>query len=240
MANARHVEIQVFGFGNGEGIHLFDRDCTIQRRFQKIIEEAPAPALPEGIRERMQEAALVLVRHQSYLGAGTVEFIYDCDREDFYFLEMNTRIQVEHAVTEMVTGADLVRCQIEAATGQYTSARQEDITLSGHAIECRIYAERPEKKFMPSPGTLEVLKFPPNSEGLRIDTGVTPYYDPMIAKVIASGKDRAAAIERMREALMETRIEGLGNNREFLLEVLSDPDFENVRITTNYIDKLSK
>ena len=126
------------------------------------------------------------------------------------------------------------------------SPSQEDITLSGHAIECRIYAERPEKKFMPSPGTLEVLKFPPNSEGLRIDTGVTqgdkitPYYDPMIAKVIASGKDRAAAIERMREALMETRIEGLGNNREFLLEVLSDPDFENVRITTNYIDKLSK
>ncbi|WP_340149086.1 biotin carboxylase N-terminal domain-containing protein [uncultured Sneathiella sp.] len=246
VANARHVEMQVFGFGNGEGIHLFDRDCTIQRRFQKIIEEAPAPKLPDGVRERMQEAALVLVRHQKYLGAGTVEFIYDCDREEFYFLEMNTRIQVEHAVTEMVTGTDLVRCQIEAATGKYTSARQEDIRLTGHAIECRIYAERPEKKFMPSPGTLEVLAFPPNSEDLRIDTGVTqgdkitPYYDPMIAKVIASGKDRTAAIERMRKALQETRIEGLGNNREFLLEVLSDPDFENVQITTNYIDKLSK
>ncbi|MEX1036361.1 MAG: biotin carboxylase N-terminal domain-containing protein [Sneathiella sp.] len=246
VANARHVEIQVFGFGNGEGIHLFDRDCTIQRRFQKIIEEAPAPALPEGIRERMQEAALVLVRHQAYLGAGTVEFIYDCDREDFYFLEMNTRIQVEHAVTEMVTGVDLVRCQIEAATGVYTSARQEDIKLTGHALECRIYAERPEKKFMPSPGTLEVLQFPMETEDLRIDTGVeqgdkiTPYYDPMIAKIITSGTDRAAAIARMRKALSETKIEGLGNNLTFLLEVLADPDFENVRITTNYIDKLSR
>ena len=246
VPNARHVEIQVFGFGNGEGIHVFDRDCTIQRRFQKIIEEAPAPALSDDIRERMRSAALTLVRHQSYLGAGTVEFIYDCDRDDFYFLEMNTRIQVEHAVTEMVTGMDLVRCQIEAAAGEYVSASQDDITLTGHALECRIYAERPEKKFMPSPGTLSTLEFPEQTDDLRIDTGVvqgdriTSHYDPMIAKVIASGVDRAAAISRMRKALSETKIEGLGNNVEFLLKVLSDPDFQNVNITTNYIDKLQR
>lgn len=246
VPNARHVEIQIFGFGNGEGIHLFDRDCTIQRRFQKIIEEAPAPALSNGIRERMRAAALTLVRHQAYLGAGTVEFIYDCDRNDFYFLEMNTRIQVEHAVTEMVTGIDLVRCQIEAAVGEYVSANQNDISLTGHALECRIYAERPEKKFMPSPGTLATLTFPEQTADLRIDTGVvegdtiTPYYDPMIAKIITSGVDRKAAIARMREALSKTRIEGLGNNIAFLLDVLSDPDFAEVNITTNYIEKLSK
>lgn len=246
VPNARHVEIQVFGFGNGEGIHLFDRDCTIQRRFQKIIEEAPAPALSDDIRGRMQAAALKLVRHQAYLGAGTVEFIYDCDQEDFYFLEMNTRIQVEHAVTEMVTGVDLVQRQVEAATGDFVSAKQGDISLTGHALECRIYAERPEKKFMPSPGTLNVLEFPSKSDDLRIDTGVvqgdtiTPYYDPMIAKVIASGADRDAAIARMRQALSEIKLDGVGNNIAFLLEVLSDPDFQNVDITTNYIDKLKK
>ncbi|MZR32306.1 acetyl-CoA carboxylase biotin carboxylase subunit [Sneathiella litorea] len=246
VPNARHVEVQVFGFGNGEGIHLFDRDCTIQRRFQKIIEEAPAPALSGELRARMQKAALTLVQHQSYLGAGTVEFIYDCDRDDFYFLEMNTRIQVEHAVTEMVSGIDLVRCQIEAASGKFSSAKQEEIVISGHAIECRIYAERPEKKFMPSPGTLTTLEFPEQTEDLRIDTGVvqgdkiTPYYDPMIAKIITSGRDRSAAIARMQKALSETRIEGLGNNLAFLLEVLADPDFGNVNITTNYIDRLQK
>ncbi|MFC4271338.1 acetyl-CoA carboxylase biotin carboxylase subunit [Sneathiella chungangensis] len=243
VANARHVEVQIFGFGNGEGIHLFDRDCTIQRRFQKIIEEAPAPALPKDIRIRMQEAALILVRHQSYLGAGTVEFIYDCDRKDFYFLEMNTRIQVEHAVTEMVTGIDLVRWQIEAATGAFTAARQEDFDLTGHALECRIYAERPEKNFMPSPGTLTCLQFPEQTDDLRIDTGVeqgdkiTPYYDPMIAKIVASGPDRAAAISRMRTALSQTKIEGPGCNLAFLLMVLTDPDFEKVDITTNYIER---
>ncbi len=198
------------------------------------------------MRARMRTAALKLVRHQSYLGAGTVEFIYDCDRDDFYFLEMNTRIQVEHAVTEMVTGVDLVQYQIEAAAGEFVSVKQDDVSLTGHALECRIYAERPEKKFMPSPGTLATLEFPEQSEVLRIDTGVvqgdtiTPYYDPMIAKIITSGIDRDAAIARMRKALSETRIDGLGNNIAFLLEVLSDPDFQNMDITTNYIDKLQK
>lgn len=243
VANARHVELQIFGFGNGEGIHLFDRDCSIQRRFQKIVEEAPAPALSDSIRDKMRQAALALIRHQSYLGAGTVEFIYDCDRDEFYFLEMNTRIQVEHAVTEMVTGVDLVKCQIEAATGHFNNARQEDFALTGHAIECRIYAERPEKKFMPSPGTLKTLRFPEQDDSLRIDTGVaegdkiTPYYDPMIAKIISFGSDREAAIARMRRALKETEIDGPGNNIAFLLEVLDDPDFANMNITTGYVEK---
>ncbi|WP_334127497.1 acetyl-CoA carboxylase biotin carboxylase subunit [Sneathiella sp.] len=242
IANARHVEIQVFGFGNGEGVHLFDRDCSIQRRFQKIIEEAPAPSLPDEIREAMRRAALTLVRHQSYRGAGTVEFIYDCDRNTFYFLEMNTRIQVEHAVTERVTGTDLIRWQIEAATGDLTGVPQQGIRLGGHAIECRIYAERPEKKFMPSPGVLERLQLPDADIDLRIDTGVTegdritPFYDPMIAKFIAYGADRSAAIKRMRAALEATEIIGPGNNIGFLLEVLDDPDFAAVNFTTAYVE----
>ncbi|MGE0611306.1 MAG: acetyl/propionyl/methylcrotonyl-CoA carboxylase subunit alpha, partial [Hyphomicrobiales bacterium] len=242
VPNARHVEVQVFGFGNGEGVHLHDRDCTVQRRFQKIIEEAPAPGLPDAVRSRLHEAALSLVRQQKYLGAGTVEFIYDCDREEVYFLEMNTRIQVEHTVTEMITGTDLVRWQIEAATGLLTSPSQVQVRPAGHSIECRIYAERPEKNFLPSPGTLEVLHFPPGADDLRVDTGVregdriTPYYDPMIAKVIAKGADRGAAIDRMREALSQTEIAGVGTNLAFLLEVLDDADFRDMRVTTRFIE----
>ncbi|MDA7949312.1 MAG: acetyl-CoA carboxylase biotin carboxylase subunit [Hyphomicrobiaceae bacterium] len=244
VANARHVEVQIFGFGDGTGIHLFDRDCTIQRRFQKIIEEAPAPALPPAVRELLHSAALKLVSAQHYLGAGTVEFIYDCDREEVYFLEMNTRIQVEHAVTEMITGTDLVDWQIKAAAGTFEQLpSQEAVTGSGHAVECRIYSERPEKNFFPSPGTLEKLRFPEEGEGLRIDTGVregdsiTPFYDPMIAKVIAAGVDRAAAIDRMCQALKAVEISGVGTNIAFLLEVLRDPEFAQVEMTTRYVDR---
>lgn len=242
VANARHIEVQVFGFGDGTGVHLFDRDCTVQRRFQKVIEEAPAPALSEAVCERLRAAALSLVRSQCYLGAGTVEFIYDCDREDIYFLEMNTRIQVEHAVTEMITGTDLVRWQIEAAAGALTAPAQEMIAADGHAIECRIYAERPEKNFLPSPGILEYLRFPDPTADLRIDTGVregdsiTPFYDPMIAKIIASGVDRDAAIVRMLGALATIRIEGVGSNLDFLREVLADPEFVQASMTTRYVD----
>ncbi len=242
VANARHVEVQVFGFGDGRGFHLFDRDCTVQRRFQKVIEEAPAPALAERVRRTMHEAALELLRGQRYRGAGTVEFIYDRDREVFYFLEMNTRIQVEHAVTEMITGVDIVRCQIEAAGGVFRSAAQGDYRASGHAIECRIYAERPEKHFLPSPGRLARLRFPPRSPDLRIDTGVregdriTPYYDPMIAKLICRGRDREAAIARMRRALAGTEIEGVGTNLEFLGSTLDDPEFRRAEMTTRFVE----
>lgn len=243
VTNARHIEIQVFGFGDGRGIHLFDRDCTIQRRFQKVIEEAPAPALSDDICKRMQKAALAIVKQQQYLGAGTVEFIYDCDRDEFYFLEMNTRIQVEHTVTEMVSGIDLVRYQIEAAVGCFPSPWQENYNLNGHAIECRIYAERPENNFLPSAGRLTRLHFPKQVDGLRIDTGVgegdniTPYYDPMIAKFITWGPDRSAAILRMYKALLDTVIEGVSSNLKFLLDVLDDPDFQSARVTTNYVNE---
>ncbi len=242
VPNARHVEVQVFGFGDGNGVHIFDRDCTIQRRFQKVIEEAPAPALPDRVRAHLHEAALSLVRGQHYLGAGTVEFVYDCDREDVTFLEMNTRIQVEHSATEMVTGLDLVRWQIEAASGSLVAPAQVELSCDSHALECRIYAERPEKNFFPSPGTLETLQFPDQSDDLRIDTGVregddiTPFYDPMIAKMIASGQNRAAAIARMRRALAKTKISGVGTNLSFLLEVLDDPEFGAANVTTRYVD----
>ena len=242
VGNARHVEVQVFGLGDGNGVHLFDRDCTIQRRFQKVIEEAPAPGLPDKVRTRLLESALALVREQRYLGAGTVEFIYDCDYQEAYFLEMNTRIQVEHAVTEMITGIDLVRWQLEVAAGTVHLPPQENINLGGHALECRIYAERPEKNFLPSPGLLTKLRFPSATDDLRIDTGVregdrvTPFYDPMIAKMIASGPDRGGAIARMRDALEAVDIEGVSTNREFLLDVLDDPKFVNVAVTTRYVD----
>lgn len=242
VPHARHVEVQVFGFGNGAGVHIFDRDCTIQRRFQKVIEEAPAPQLPQSVRKNMCDAALMLVEHQKYLGAGTVEFIYDCDREEFYFLEMNTRIQVEHTVSEMITGLDLVRWQIEASTGALQEIIQQDIDYHGHAIECRLYAERPEKNFMPSPGTLSLLRFPPESDDVRIDTGVTqgdkitPYYDPMIAKIITYGVDRDAALSRMRAALDETCVEGVGSNLEFLKQILDTSEFKQMKITTRYIE----
>ncbi len=241
VARARHVEVQVFGDGAGGGLAVFDRDCTIQRRFQKVIEEAPAPGIPGEVREALRASALALVREQHYAGAGTVEFIYDCDRDAFYFLEMNTRIQVEHTVSEMITGIDLVRWQIEQAAGQWTPPAG-GIQANGHALQCRLYAERPAKNFLPSPGTLESLRFPAASARVRIDTGVregdviTPYYDPMIAKLVVLGSDRDDAIARMREALAAVEIGGVSSNLEFLDEVLVDPLFTTASMTTRYVD----
>ena len=207
MARARHIEIQVFGHGDGTAVHLFERECSVQRRFQKIIEESPAPNLPQALREQMTAAAVALAAHQSYRGPGTVEFIVDADTMEFFFLEMNTRIQVEHPVTEMVTGLDLVQAQIQLAAGNYQRVAQADIKTQGAAIECRIYAENPAKNFMPSPGPLQTFRLPLDMAHVRIDTGVregdriTPYYDPMIAKLIVWGEDRAEALERMGTAL---------------------------------------
>jgi 3-methylcrotonyl-CoA carboxylase alpha subunit len=242
VANARHIEVQVFGFGDGGGVHIFDRDCSVQRRFQKVIEEAPAPALPKALRQRLLDAALVLVAKQNYLGAGTVEFIYDYDRQEFYFLEMNTRIQVEHTVTEMITGIDLIRWQIEAAAEGFDAPQQSDIECSGHALEGRIYAERPEKNFLPSPGELSRLNFPAEGSDLRIDCGVregdqiTPFYDPMIAKIIVRGSSREAAIKRMSKALAQIEIWGVDTNLKFLQEVLIDPHFVQAKMTTRYVE----
>jgi acetyl/propionyl-CoA carboxylase alpha subunit len=244
VARARHVEVQVFGFGDGQGVHLFDRDCSLQRRYQKIVEEAPAPALPDTVRGALRDAALALVSHERYRGAGTVEFIYDTERGEFCFLEMNTRIQVEHTVTEMITGIDLVRCQIELASGTLDRDRLAHVTPRGAAVECRVYAERPEKNFLPSPGVITRWQLPPTSAALRIDHGlregdrVTPYYDPLLAKVVTHGGDRAEAIQRMREALLAVLIEGPSTNLAFLSRVLSDERFCSGPPTTDYLPGL--
>jgi 3-methylcrotonyl-CoA carboxylase alpha subunit len=241
VAAARHIEVQVFGFGDGNGVHLYDRDCSVQRRFQKIIEEAPAPDVPEAVRKELYRAALALVKHQKYSGAGTVEFIYDSERQCAYFLEMNTRIQVEHATTEMVTGIDLVAWQVQQALGRLPPVDQADIVLAGHSIECRLYAERPEKNFLPSPGTIGHLGWPAKSEHLRIDTGVragdkvTPFYDPMVAKLIGLGRDRDEAIGHLRAALGELQIGGLSTNASFLDGVLGDAFFQAGGVTTAYV-----
>ncbi|XAH23313.1 biotin carboxylase N-terminal domain-containing protein [Xylophilus sp. GW821-FHT01B05] len=243
VARARHIEIQVFGYGNGEAVHLFERECSVQRRFQKIIEETPAPHLPESVRAAMAEAAVALARHQRYAGAGTVEFIVDAQTHAFFFLEMNTRIQVEHAVTESVTGWDLVQAQIQLAAGVLAPVAQASIRSSGAAIECRLYAENPLKHFMPSPGTLTRLRLPAASAQLRVDCGVregdavTPFYDPMIAKLIAHGPDRAAAIATLQQALHTLEIDGIRHNAVFLQAVLAHPDFAAGTVDTGFVDR---
>jgi len=240
---ARHVEIQVFGFGNGEAVHLFERDCSLQRRFQKIIEESPAPGLPDAVRAHMADAAVQLCREQHYAGAGTIEFIVDADSFEFFFLEMNTRIQVEHPVTEMTTGRDLVALQLELARGSLAPFAQSAVQASGHAIECRLYAENPARNFFPSPGTLNVFGLPPTGPDVRIDTGfcqgdtITPFYDPMIAKVICRGDTRAQAIERMTGALDSITVEGLKSNLAFLREVMRHPAFGTGAVSTDFVDR---
>src|SRR5690606_26614923 len=242
VPRAKHIEVQVFGFGDGTAIHLHDRECSIQRRFQKIVEEAAAPGLSPTSRPELHRAAVNLACARTYSGAGRVAFIYDCDRELAYFLEMNTRIQVEHPVTEMVTGIDLVEWQIRHALGGLGRISQDSIAVKGHAIECRLYAERPDKGFLPSPGTITQLNWPTVDERCRIDTGVrqgdqiSPYYDPMIAKVIAYGEDREGAIARQRHALNELLIDGVGTNAQFLSELIADERFGTADTTTGFID----
>jgi acetyl-CoA carboxylase biotin carboxylase subunit len=242
VRNARHVEVQVFGFGDGRAIHLFERECSVQRRFQKIVEESPSPGISAATRARMTAAAVALAEAVRYRGAGTMEFVVDADSEAFFFLEMNTRIQVEHPVTEAVTGLDLVALQLRLAAGEDLSLRQEDIRQQGHAIECRLYAENPAKMFLPQPGTLARLVLPEGMDGIRVDTGVrqgdavTPFYDPMIAKIIAHGPDRAAAIDRMLAALERVEVEGLVANAPFLARVIGHPAFRAGRTTTSFVD----
>jgi acetyl-CoA carboxylase biotin carboxylase subunit len=237
----RHVEVQILGDQFGNVAHLGERECSLQRRFQKIVEETPSSAVSPGLRERMCEAATALARQMGYQSAGTIECLVT-DDGDFYFLEMNTRLQVEHPVTEEVTGVDLVREMVQIAAGQPLSVPEGGIAPRGHAIEARVYAEDPARNFMPSPGEITRLEFPtlPN---LRVDTGartgtkVTVYYDPMIAKVVAWGEDRDAAIATMRQALAETAIEGVKTNLPFLGRILRSEDFRGGRIHTRYVDE---
>jgi 3-methylcrotonyl-CoA carboxylase alpha subunit len=239
---ARHVEIQVFGFGDGRAVHLFERECSIQRRFQKIIEESPSPGITPQTRTAMARCAAALAAQERYAGAGTVEFVADEDGA-FYFLEMNTRIQVEHPVTEMTTGLDLVELQIRLARGEDLSdLTQERVAPAGHAIECRIYAENPARNFMPAPGPLTVFAPPVGLPGIRIDAGfrqgdkISFYYDPMIAKVIAHGGNRSEAVARLDAALAQFNIEGLMTNIAFLRRVLAHPDFQTGRTFTRFVD----
>jgi 3-methylcrotonyl-CoA carboxylase alpha subunit len=244
ISEARHVEVQVFGFGDGRSIHLYERDCSTQRRFQKIVEESPAPGIPAATREAMCAAAAALCAQERYRGAGTIEYVLDCETRKFYFLEMNTRIQVEHPVTEMVTGLDLVAMQIIlAGGGDLAVSGQSDVNASGHSIECRLYAERPAKGFLPAPGVLTRFDVPAPDAQVRIDTGVragdriTHFYDPMIAKLIVHGADRAFAIARMQEVLAATVIEGVDTNLPFLLKVLGHPAFRAGDVRTGFIDR---
>jgi 3-methylcrotonyl-CoA carboxylase alpha subunit len=243
IARARHVEVQVFGFGDGHAIHVHERDCSIQRRFQKIVEESPAPGLPDAVRDRMFDAAVALCRQERYRGAGTVEFVVDAETFEFFFLEMNTRIQVEHPVSEMNTGLDLVGMQLQLAGGLALSVTSQAAVLArGHTIECRLYAERPAKNFLPSTGTLTRLRLPEPDASLRIDCGVregdkvTHFYDPMIAKVIAHGDDRDAAIARMLAALDAIEVEGVETNRAFLRRTIDHPAFRAGRVSTGFVD----
>jgi acetyl/propionyl-CoA carboxylase alpha subunit len=232
VAKARHVEIQVFGFGDGHAVHMYERECSVQRRFQKIIEETPSPGITAETRAAMAEAAVALVRQERYRGAGTIEFVVDAESGAYYFLEMNTRIQVEHPVTEMTIGLDLVALQIRLAHGDDLSAlTQESIRPRGHSVECRLYAENPAMNFLPSPGPLKRFRLPDGIDGLRIDTGVregdqiTFHYDPMIAKIVSHGRDRNEAIARMLAALGGVQVEGVKTNAAFLARVIDHPAF---------------
>lgn len=244
LPRARHVEVQVFGFGDGRAVHLFERDCTLQRRHQKVVEEAPAPGLPDPVRAAMAGAAVRLAASIRYAGAGTVEYLFDPGTGDFFFLEMNTRIQVEHPVTEMITGTDLVAAQIRLALGQDLSdtLAQDRLAVTGHAIEARLYAENPEKRFLPSPGPLNRLDLP-QGEGLRVECGyaqgntVTPFYDPMVLKLIAHGADRGQAIARLAGALERLRIDGIRTNAAFVRDLLLDDRFAGLRHDTRMLDR---
>ncbi|MBM7646323.1 acetyl-CoA carboxylase biotin carboxylase subunit [Scopulibacillus daqui] len=236
----RHVEIQVLADNYGNVIHLGERDCSIQRRLQKLVEEAPSPALTEEKRQEMGEAAVRAAKAVDYSGAGTVEFIYDADG-NFYFMEMNTRIQVEHPVTEYVTGIDLVKEQISVASGNKLNYKQEDIKLDGWAIECRINAENPSKNFMPSPGKVG-LYLAPGGPGVRVDSAVypgymiPPYYDSMVAKVITHGKTRQEAVDKMKRALGEFVIEGIHTTIPFHLKLLNHPVFAGGDFNTKFLE----
>jgi len=243
VVDPRHVEFQVMGDTHGNLVHLFERECSIQRRHQKLLEESPSMALDDALRQRMADAALKAAAAAGYYNAGTVEFILD-SRGDFYFIEMNTRIQVEHPVTEMVTGIDLIKEQIRVAAGEPLSITQEDVKMTGHAIECRINAEDPEN-FRPSPGKI-VTFHPPGGPGIRLDTAcyaeavVPPYYDSMIAKVIACGNTRGEAILRMRRALESFVVEGIKTNLPLQQKILREEDFVRGRISTSFMERFLK
>ena len=242
LTRPRHVEVQVFADGLGGAVHLFERDCSIQRRHQKVLEEAPAPGLAPETRAAMGQAAVAAARAIGYVGAGTVEFLLDEDGS-FYFMEMNTRLQVEHPVTEMITGQDLVEWQLRVASGEPLPAAQDELAITGHAIEARVYAEDPSRDFLPSIGRLDHLRPPRESAHVRIDTGVregdsvTIHYDPMIAKLVVWDTSRAAAVRRLRTALAEYQVVGVTTNLAFLGAVAAHPAYRDADLDTRFIER---
>ena len=237
----RHVEIQILADEHGNCIHLGERDCSVQRRNQKVLEETPSGILDDKTRKKMGEVAVNAVKEIGYSNAGTIEFLVDKNR-DFYFMEMNTRVQVEHPVTEMVTGVDIIKEQIKIASGEKLSYKQKDITFTGHAMEVRINAENPEKNFMPCPGTVTDLHLP-GGNGIRVDTAIysgykiPPTYDSMIAKIIVHGKDRKESISKMKSSIAELVVDGITTNTDFILKILDDEDFKTNHYDTSFISK---
>ena len=241
VENPRHVEIQVLADEHGNCVHLGERDCSVQRRNQKVLEETPSSILDDKTRKKMGEVAVNAVKEIGYTNAGTIEFLVDKNK-DFYFMEMNTRVQVEHPVTEMVTGIDIIKEQIKIASGETLSFKQKDITFTGHSMEVRINAEDPDKNFMPSPGTITDLHLP-GGNGVRVDTAIypgysiPPTYDSMIAKIIVHGKDRNESIAKMKSSIAELVVEGIKTNADFILKILEDEDFKNNNYDTSFISK---
>ena len=242
IEHARHIEFQILADNYGDAVHLGERDCSVQRRHQKMIEESPSAAMDEKLRREMGEMAVRAAKAAGYHNAGTIEFILDKDK-NYYFIEMNTRIQVEHGVTELVTGIDLIREQLRLASGEKLKLRQEDISLRGHALECRINAECPERGFLPSPGRIETLHLPGGS-GVRIDTALyagyemPPMYDSLAAKVMTLGRDRAEALAKMKSALAELEITGIETNREFQRSLLAEPEFAAGAVDTGFVEEV--
>lgn len=244
IEGARHVEVQILGDSFGNVIHLGERDCSLQRKNQKVLEETPCEVLSEATRAKICESAVKAAKAAGYENAGTIEFLYDEDSDKYYFMEMNTRVQVEHPITEMVTGVDIVKEQIRIAAGEKLSYRQDDIRISGHAIECRINAENPSRNFAPCPGMIDYLLMPSGGIGLRVDSAIyqgyeiPPYYDSMLAKVIVHGKDREEAIAKMKRALYEFVIEGVDTNIEYQNKILNNKQFEKCQYNTSFLENV--
>ena len=241
VERARHVEVQIVGDGEGNVVHFGERDCTVQRRYQKLIEEAPATAVPDDVRKRLHESAVRLTSTAKYRNAGTVEFLYDVDRNDFYFIEVNSRIQVEHPVTEEITGRDLIACQLRVAGGEGIGITQDEAEISGHAIECRMNAEDARRDFAPSPGRITRWT-PPQGEGVRLDSHagegylVPPFYDSMIGKLIVRGTDRNDAIDKLIAAINAFELEGIKTTMPLAAFIVDHPDFRNNQITTRWLE----
>lgn len=244
IEGARHVEVQILGDSFGNVIHLGERDCSLQRKNQKVLEETPCEVLSESTRAKICDSAVRAAKAAGYENAGTIEFLYDEDSDKYYFMEMNTRVQVEHPITEMVTGVDIVKEQIRIAAGEKLLYTQDDIKISGHAIECRINAENPSRNFAPCPGTIDYILMPSGGLGLRVDSAIyqgyeiPPYYDSMLAKVIVHGRDRDEAIAKMKRALYEFIIEGVDTNIEYQNKILNNKQFEKCQYNTSFLENV--